>query len=142
MITSDAEKAQEKWPPHAAKTGVTGPSHQTAVVLLSNCSWVELHSENVLRTEISRKSFTARKIHIVLPFCVVEVPEMIVAVTRSCWAMLPNGVRCFWGEPAMSTAEAAANTLPPAAGKKVIQKLPCQVHLCHPSRQLLKNFCG
>lgn len=87
----DAEKAQEKWPQRVAKAGVTGPSHQTALAVLWNCPWVEQRSENVLRAEISWTSFTARKMYVVLPFCVVEgigdVQEMTVAVTRSCWAM-------------------------------------------------------
>lgn len=33
----------------------------------------------------------------------------------------------------MSTSATAANTLPPAVGNQIIQKLLCQAHLCYPS---------
>lgn len=47
----------------------------------------------------------------------------------------------FWGEPAISTSTAAANT-PPLVGNQIIQNPLCQAHPCYPPSKQLKSFCG
>lgn len=56
MVICDAGEAQEKRPQLVVKAGLTGPSHQTDLAVVSIRPWEELHGENVLREETS---FTA-----------------------------------------------------------------------------------
>lgn len=101
----DAEKAQEKWPQRAAKAGVTGPSHHTTSAMLSNCPWVELCSENTLRAEVSWTRFTARKIYVVLPFCVVEEYRRCTGDDSGCHKVLLGSVDEWGAQPASGVSQ-------------------------------------
>lgn len=64
-----------------------------------------MRSENMLRAEISQTSFTARKINVVLPFCVVEEYRRCTGDDSGCQkVLLGNGAE--WGaQPASGVSQ-------------------------------------